>query len=232
MMRNKSYKYLLFDADGTLFDFGRAEREALRRAYLAAGLDCAAAAYELYSEINESLWKEYELGRVSKDELKILRFSRLFDQLGQNLDPERFGCDYLVQLGRCGYLYSGAVEICQYLAQKYELAIITNGIASVQHPRFHGSPLAGIIPRMYVSEEVGFQKPQREFFDHVVADLGIADRQEALVIGDSLSADIKGGNNAGIDTCWYNPAGQSNDSGIRPTFEIAELATLKQLLFS
>lgn len=226
----KPYRYLLFDADGTLFDFDRAETEALRQALHLHALPWSGRARDLYRDINQSLWQEFELGMVTKERLQIERFRRLLEQVPLSGDPEVINASYVKELGRCGFLYDGAEDICRRLADHYKLAIITNGIAGVQYPRFEKSPLAAIISDLFISEEIGYQKPQTEFFTHVLDALQIEDRRHALVIGDSLTADILGGINAGIDTCWYNPRHLPQDSLIRPTYEIDRLEALITLL--
>ena len=226
----KPYRYLLFDADGTLFDFERAEAEALRQTLHLHELQWSVRARDLYRDINQNLWQEFEQGLISKDRLQIERFKRLLEQVPLPGDPEVINTSYVNELGRCSFLFDGAEDICRRLSDHHKLAIITNGIAGVQYPRFEKSPLAAIISDLFISEEIGYQKPQAEFFTHVLAALQIEDRKSALVIGDSLTADIMGGINAGIDTCWYNPRHLPQDSLIRPTYEIDRLEALFNLL--
>ncbi|MDW7655589.1 MAG: YjjG family noncanonical pyrimidine nucleotidase [Bacillota bacterium] len=224
------YRYLLFDADGTLFDFDRAEGEALKQTLQHHDLPWSGRTRDLYRDINQNLWQEFEQGLIDKDRLQTERFRRLLQQVPLAGDPEVINASYVKELGRCGFLFDDAEDICRRLAADFKLAIITNGIAGVQYPRFEKSPLAAIISDLFISEEIGYQKPQTEFFAHVLDALQIKDRKSALVIGDSLTADILGGINAGIDTCWYNPRHLTQDSLIRPTYEIDRLESLITLL--
>jgi 2-haloacid dehalogenase len=224
------YRYLLFDADGTLFDFDRAEGEALRQTLQHHDLPWSGRTRDLYRDINQNLWQDFEQGLVGKDRLQTERFRRLLQKVPLPGDPDVINASYVKALGCCGFLFEGAEDICRRLAADYKLAIITNGLAGVQYPRFEKSPLAEIISDIFISEEIGYQKPQPEFFTQVLDALQIKDRQSALVIGDSLTADIKGGINAGIDTCWYNPRHLPQDSQIRPTYEIDRLEALFTLL--
>lgn len=226
----KPYRYLLFDADGTLFDFDRAEGEALRQTLRAHGLPWSDQTRSLYREINQNLWQEFEKGLIDKARLQSERFRRLLQQVPLTGDPEQINRSYLAELGRCGFLFNGAEAVCRGLSANYHLAIITNGIASVQYARFNRSPLSAFISDLFISEKIGYQKPQAEFFDYVLHALQISDRRSALVIGDSLTADILGGINAGLDTCWFNPRHLPPDSQIRPTYEIDRLEALRPLL--
>lgn len=227
---NKTYRYLLFDADGTLFDFDKAEAEALRQTLLLHGLPFSSRTRDLYRDINQNLWQELERGRVDKKTLQTRRFEELFVQTDLKADPVHFNDDYRAALAACSFLLPEAEKTCRQLAKTHQLAIITNGLAATQHQRFNGSPLARLIPDLFISDEIGFEKPHLGFFQHVLASMGIKRTQEALVIGDSLTADIAGGSNAGLDTCWYNPARLPTDPAIVPTYEIASLAELVQLL--
>lgn len=223
------YRYLLFDADGTLFDFDRSEREALKRAFDQHHLPFDEKIHFLYHVINQSLWEELEQGFIDKDRLQIERFRRLLDQTGLMEDPEKINETYLAALGQCNFLMDGALQVCAELRKDHHLAIITNGLARVQYPRFYQSAIAAYFSRLFVSEEIGHQKPKREFFDRVLQNLQVKDKSQVLVIGDSLTADIEGGLRAGLDTCWYNPERRPKREDICPTYEILRLEDILTL---
>ena len=212
------YDYILLDADMTLFDFERSEQEALREVLTARGYPTDRETVALYLRINSALWDANARGEVDQDFLTVERFAAFMRVKGGSHDPRQFNRDYLDSLGRHAYLLPGAEGFCRALAAAgCELAIITNGLPAAQWGRFNASPLKGLIPHMFVSMELGCQKPQREYFDRVCAALGITDRRRAVVVGDSLKTDIRGGLNAGIDTLWFNPGGLPPDPYHRPT---------------
>jgi 2-haloacid dehalogenase len=224
------YTTLLFDADGTLFDFNQSEHEALKQTLRAHALPFTAEIRSAYRDINQELWNTFEKGAISKEELQFERFQRLIDWIGQPAEARALNQTYVSELAQCSFIFEDALEIIRDLSLTHQLAIITNGIARVQYARFQKSELSSLISRVFISEEIGVPKPEKAFFEHVVSELKIENREHALVIGDSLSADIHGGINAGIDTCWYNPAHQPIDPSIQPTYEIDELDALRTIV--
>lgn len=213
------YDYILLDADMTLFDFERSEEEALQEVLAGRGYPTDRETLELYHRINNALWDANARGEVDQDFLTVERFAAFMRWKGGAYDPGQFNRDYVDSLGRHGHLLPGAEDFCRALAGAgCTLAIVTNGLPEAQWGRFNASPLKGVIPHMFVSMELGCQKPQAEFFDKVCAALGLTDRRRAVVVGDSLITDIRGGLNAGIDTLWFNPRGLPPDPRLRPTF--------------
>lgn len=225
----KPYRVFLFDADETLFDFKKAEAEALRNALQGCGLTYSEAIRRQYHRINDELWKQFETGSVSKDELQRARFSRLFGELGIRQDAEAFNDRYLTELGRGAYLLEGAFEICKHLHERGKrLCIVTNGVAAAQRSRIGRSELRDFFDELFISEELGTRKPEKRFFERVLARLCDFDKRDMLVVGDSLSSDIAGGNGAGIDTCWFNPRNAENHTKAVPTYEIRRLSELEK----
>lgn len=213
------YDFILLDADMTLFDFERSEQEALKEVLAARGYPTDRETLALYLRINAALWDANARGEIDQDFLTAERFAAFMRIKGGSHDPRQFNRDYLASLGRHGHLLPGAEDFCRALAAAGStLAIVTNGLPEAQWGRFNASPLKGIIPYMFVSMELGCQKPQAEYFDKVCAALDITDRRRAVVVGDSLKTDIRGGLNAGIDTLWFNPRGLPPEAHIRPTF--------------
>ncbi|AIQ62658.1 2-haloalkanoic acid dehalogenase [Paenibacillus stellifer] len=222
------YEVLLFDADDTLFDYKMGESYALQEAFREFGKpECFEACLTTYQRINKALWKDMELGLVSSADLRVERFARLFAEHGYKLDPGAFSDSYLKHLCAASFLMEGALELCAALPD-CTLAVITNGIKEVQYSRIRGSQLHDAFSHIIISEEVGSQKPEPGIFDYAFNRLGLGpeDKSKVLIIGDTLSSDIKGGNAYGIDTCWFNVRLQPADLGIVPTYEIRSLSEL------
>ena len=201
-----AYSIALFDADNTLLDFTRAEHDALCACLAARGLPTDAATVSVYSSINDGHWKRLERGETTRTRLKVERFADFFAAVGYEGDPAAMAHDYESTLGKQTHLLGGALELIQELYGKCRLYIITNGLTAVQKSRFGSTPLAPYFEQSFISEEMGCAKPEKRFFDLVAAAIPDFDPIEAIVIGDSLSSDILGGVNAGLDTCWFNPS--------------------------
>ena len=229
-MRNK-YTTLLFDADGTLFDYDRAEREALLNTFKHFSVphdeDEIVTGYRL---INNELWRQFESGMISLPELRAERFARLFKSLGLDLDPHKFGEIYILKLGECSVLLPTAIELLEELKGKYRMALVTNGIAVVQRRRIKKAGLDRYFRLIVISEEIGYPKPDPLFFDITLKKLDNPDKDEVLIIGDSLTSDIAGGNLSGIDTCWFNPESKDNEGEFQSTYSIKKLLDLLTLL--
>lgn len=226
-----SYELILFDADDTLFDFSQSEMNALTLSFGEHEIELSDLYFESYKRINQQLWKEFEEGKLPQDQLRVERFYRFFIEQGLEMDAGHFSNRYLTHLSEGAFLVPGAVELCGYLqAHGYRLAIITNGIKQVQLKRIGKSELSQAFEQIIVSEETGYQKPQAGIFDYAFNKLNFKDKRRVLMVGDSLSTDIQGGNNYGIDTCWFNPSGKPNQTGIQPKFEISSLMELVGIL--
>lgn len=226
----KKYKWLLFDADNTLLDFTRAERAAIADTLADAGLEAGDEVAAKYSAINDALWKELERGLVTKEKLKILRFERLCQYYSLKADAKTMAADYVKNLSKYCYLCDGAYELCRALYGKYDMYVITNGIKTVQDARFGNSEIKDFFIRSFISEELGCEKPGRAFFEHVAESIEGFDAERALVIGDSLSSDIRGGANFGLDTCWYNPKGLDAPTDMTITYTVSKLSEVARLL--
>jgi 2-haloacid dehalogenase len=224
------YKWLLFDADGTLFDFNSAEASALCKTLGQFGVPYAPERLTIYQRINNQLWRALENGLITPGVLGVRRFELFFEELQLDLSPNSFSQAYLEQLGTCSELIAGAVEILQTLHTRYKLAIVTNGLKAVQRSRLACSPIRDYIAEMVISEEVGAAKPDLAIFDAAFERIGRPPKSEALMIGDSLTSDMEGGYRYGIDTCWYNPTNQSQSVGPEITYQIGSLGELADLL--
>jgi len=225
------YKFVLFDADNTLFDFDMAEHRAFYKTMQENGIPCSPETETLYRSLNQELWTAFNKGvGLSQNDLVIKSFSILLDALKIEGDPAELNRTYLASLGAQAILIPGSLELCRRVSQFCTLAIVTNGVPSVQHGRFDGCPLEPYFSRLFISGEMGCQKPQQAFFDQVCEGLDIRDRSRAVVVGDNLSSDIKGGINAGIDTIWYNPSGYARDPEAPPTWEADSYKAVEAIL--
>lgn len=202
----RTFTHLLIDADNTLFDFDRAEHDAFSECCEELHLPSDDAVISLYSRINDEHWKMLEKGLITKAELKYRRFEVFRQELGIDFDPEELSRLYIRNLSRKSYLFDGVYELCRDLSLAgYRMGIITNGIKSVQENRFNSSAIAGFFEYQFISDNIGYEKPSKEFFDFVMNRFEGINEKDALVIGDSLSSDVRGGVESGIPTCWYNP---------------------------
>lgn len=222
------YTWLLFDADDTLFDFPKAEANALRWTLEAFGLPFAPEHFTIYARCNKQVWMEFERGEVTAQELRTKRFRLFFDETGLAGDPAVFSPVYLQNLALGGDLLPGAEEVIAALKERYRLALVTNGLKDVQRPRLANSPLKNSFERLFISEELGAAKPAKAYFDAVFAGIGHPPKDRVLIIGDSPTSDMQGGLDYGIHTCWYNPQGQSTEMAI--TYQVRELRELLGML--
>ena len=225
------YTTLLMDADETLLDFCRSEGFALSDTLAKYGITMTPDIQRAYHDINRSLWQQLERGEILRERLKVQRFEELFNSIGAvGMDAEAFNEQYMTTLGTRGFMLDGALELVQTLSKRYRICIITNGTASVQHTRLADSGMLPYVDGVFISQEIGADKPSPVFFDAVLAALGNPDKHDLLVIGDSLTSDIRGGLLSGIDTCWYAPHGDQPSADIVPTYVVRSFEELLSLL--
>lgn len=224
------YDWILFDADNTLFDFDQSERFALATALEDIGIAMSEEMLSLYHQINRATWRDFEDGKLEKSVLRTKRFDDFFEAIGTKSDASRFSKSYLYYLSTTSFMLDGARDLLEELSGPYKLAMITNGLKEVQRPRIRQADLFDLFDVIVVSDEIGHSKPDVRFFDYTFSEMGHPERSGALVVGDNLNSDIKGGNNYGLDTCWYNHHKIENDSEVKPTFEIDVLIDLRKIL--
>lgn len=229
-MEKKRYDVLLFDADGTLLDFDRAEADGFKKVLEHFGFPPEESYVEEYHVLNKACWEAYEEGKLSRDRVLTVRFERFFGDRGLTVDGNEAEEVYRHYLDQGADLLDHALETLAYLKERYTLYLVTNGVAKTQHTRLEASGLRPYFKEIFISEEVGSKKPEKEFFDHCFARIPEVSPKRILIIGDSLSSDMQGGVNAGIDTCWFNPHGEENRRNLPLTFEIAQLEELKIIL--
>lgn len=224
-----TYSSLFFDLDNTLLDFYKSESVAAAKVLCKHGLPYDNKTVKLYSEINQSYWEKFERSEIRKDEIFEGRFITLAKTLGVSADTRAISDDYFIFLSEGYFLIDGAIDILEYLkASGYKIYATTNGFSLTQAKRIKNSGLAPYFDKVFVSEDVGFQKPDKRYFEFIIENIPEKDKNRILVIGDSQSSDILGGINAGIDTCWFNTFGAT--AKYKSKFEITALADLKNIL--
>lgn len=224
------YDIILIDLDETIFDFKQAEKIALANTLRAYGLEPTEEVVSRYKAINRRLWEQLEQGEVTRQQVLEDRFGKLFESYGLAVDKAACGAAYGDGLSVKHYWLPGAEEALEKLQGKYRLFIASNGTASVQRRRMDSADLYRYFEDIFISQEIGAEKPNLEFFEGAFARIPGFDRGKAMIVGDRISSDIVGGNNAGIATCWVNAAGETHDPAIRVDYEIKSLAELPDLL--
>lgn len=228
-----NFDLVIFDADGTLWDYDTGERKALEAALAAFGVPYDESVLQRYRSINSELWRLLEQNVVNSDFVRVERFRKLLSELGIDMHPfdvQRVAADYLERLSAQAVPMKGAEELLRLLSGRVRMAILTNGISAVQRSRFALSGFGRYINDLIISEEVGVAKPDPAVFVHCLNRLGCTRPERALMVGDSIASDIRGGAAAGIVTCWFNPHGAPNLSDITPDYEIRRLSQLPELL--
>ena len=220
------YNCIMMDIDNTLLDFDAAERKALLETLQQFSLPCDEAAVSRYHEINSSLWGELNKGKIRRDKLVIERFDRFVKEMGAAAKATELNRAYTEHLATHADVIPGAEEALQELAEVATMIAVSNGTESVERGRLKLSGFEKYFDDIFVSEAVGVSKPNPKIFQMAMRKLGIEHSDKVLVVGDSLSADIQGGVNAGLDTCWVNMNGLENESGLTPTYEVKALCEL------
>lgn len=225
------YEIIIFDADETLFDFKKSERDAFKNTMLEFDIEYDENHHlKVYKDINTAIWKELENGLITQKKLKIERFKKLSDKLNAGFDEVEFSKSYMKHLSNASFLYDDSIDLLESLHKNYRLTIVTNGLKDVQDNRIRKSIIAKYFEDIVVSEEVEISKPDPKIFEHALNNINHTDKSKVLIVGDSLTSDIQGGINFGIDTCWYNPNKIINKTEIKPTYEISKLMELKDIL--
>lgn len=223
-------KTIFLDLDDTILDFSMAEAAALRRALLEAGIPPEDRILERYHHINAAQWALLEEGKLTREQVLERRFELLFSEMGLGDGCLEVGERYEAYLGQGHWFVPGAEALLETLSPRYALYLASNGTAAIQHTRLESAGIARYFRGIFISQEIGANKPDKAFFDVCFASVPEFSRDTALIVGDSLTSDIRGGRNAGIRTCWFNPKGQPCREDIRPDAEIRALPELPDLL--
>lgn len=222
-------EFLFLDLDDTILDFHKAEYTAIGKTFEEMGLDPTEAVRARYSQINKLHWEMLERGELNRDQVLVQRFETLFRELGLEVDGVRCARAYEHNLSIGHWFLPGAEEAVDELSKQYRLFLASNGTASVQQGRMTSANLYRFFEQVFVSQEIGYNKPSKAYFDACFSRIPGFDRAKCMMVGDSLTSDILGGINAGIKTCWVNP-GHKKAEAIRPDYEIETLSQLPELL--
>lgn len=225
-------KVLLWDVDGTLLDFLAAEKAAMKKCFEVCGIgECTDEMIARYSKINKKYWERLERGEITKHQVLVGRFEEFFSSEGIITDcAEKFNKEYQVRLGDTICFCDDGYELVKSLKGQVKQYAVTNGTKVAQDKKLAKSGLVDLFDDIFISEVVGIEKPGIGFFEKVFEKIGIYEKDEVMIIGDSLTSDIQGGNNAGILSCWYNPKNAVNDKGVRVDYEIDNLQKIKEIL--
>ena len=225
-------EFLFLDLDDTILDFHKAERIAIAKTIRDFGVEPTEDVLSRYHIINKWHWEQLELGAMTREEVLVGRFAVLFREFGVDVDPVSVARAYEKNLSIGHYFLPGAEEAVDKLHNKYRLFLASNGTASVQKGRMTSANLYRFFEKVFVSQEIGHNKPSKAYFDACFAQIPGFDPARAMIVGDSLSSDIQGGINAGIATCWVNPTHAAPRKGIVSDYEVEALHQLPALLES
>jgi 2-haloacid dehalogenase len=226
------YSTILFDADGTLFDYEKSEDYALENTFKHYGFGYSKKIRKIYGNISKQLWKDYNNRKIPNEKLGVEKFKRLLDELSIHENPYDFNNLYIHHLSYSSHLETGALDICRELSSYCTLIIATNGMQKIQIKRLENSSIKKYIKHLITSGDANCFKPSKEFFEYTFCktDLNTKDKEHVLLVGDSLKSDILGGINFGVHTCWYNPSNLENSNIHNMNYEINELNELKNIV--
>lgn len=226
-----AYNCLLLDMDDTLLSFKASEVEALTKVLEKYNIPVTEENIELYHNINEGLWQDLEKGKIKKHLIGKTRFQKFCKTIGAEVkNPEQMNKEFMAIMRDSAVLIDGAIEFLEDIEDYATIAIVTNGTDAVQNSRLKLSGIADFADGVYTSEKVGVNKPNKQIFLAALKDLGVENHSKVLVIGDRLQSDIKGGINAGLDTCWVNFANEENKTNIKPKYEVQDYTQLKNII--
>lgn len=226
-----AYRFLLFDLDHTLLDFESAEETALTQMLEDMNFPDVQAFKDYYKPMNQGLWKDLEQKKISKKDLINSRFAIAFAHFGRDVDGEEMALRYQDYISQQGQTFPGAEDLLAKLVERgYQLYGATNGVTAIQQGRLKQSAITPYFKEIFISEQLGTQKPEVAFYEKIGNLIPGFAKEQALMIGDSLTADIAGGNAAGIDTVWYNPNHKENTSQVVPTYSVSTYQEIADLL--
>ncbi len=224
------YEFLLLDMDDTILDFKKAEEVALKKTLRSFALEPTEEVCARYSNINQGYWEMLERKEITRERLKVQRFGDLFQEYGIQIDSELCAKRYVENLSQGHYFMPGAEEAVRRLSEKYQLYLVSNGATDVQMSRLESAGIGKYFQEVFISQQVGVDKPDKLFFDRCFAEIPQLDKAKTMIVGDSLTSDILGGRNAGITTCWINPKKKPARADIPADYEIEALGQLEALL--
>lgn len=224
------YTTLLFDVDDTLLDFQAAQTQALHLLFQSEGVELTPTLEQRYTELNERRWRLFEAGKMSRDEVVNGRFGEFFDELNQSVDSMAMEQKYRQFLNQGHQLLGNSLEIIRELSTKADLYVVSNGVSKTQYTRLADAQLLPYFKEVIISEDTGYQKPMIEFFEYTFDKIPQLEKEKTVIIGDSLTSDIQGGKNAGIDTIWLHPTVTETALSVEPTYHIQRLEEIYEIL--
>lgn len=226
------YKWVLFDIDDTLLDFGSAARLAFSSLLADLGIEEQAEHFATYQVCNHAAWDAFESGKINAVQLRRKRFEDFQHAAGLTgiIDPFEMNARFLSHVIEHTIPVAGALELLDYLHPNTGMGVVTNGLREVQRPRIERAGMSPFFTSIVVSDEIGLAKPGHAFFDYAHQSIGKPDKAEVLVVGDSLQSDVQGANAYGYTSCWYNPGKKVNESGVQPHFEVQSLTQVLDLI--
>lgn len=225
------YKFIFLDLDDTILDFEKAEEKAIARAFSDFGIAPTPEQIERYKRINIAQWERFERGEITRQEVLTVRFDIFFEPLGVHIDGQYADDVYRHYLGIGHYFVDGAPELLEALsAKKLRLYIASNGVAQTQDSRLQSAGIRSYFENIFISETTGHHKPEKEYFTYCFSQIPDFEKDQAIIVGDSLTSDILGGINAGIATCWFNPKGKPGRTDIVPDYQITSLSELLEII--
>lgn len=225
-------KTVLLDLDDTILDFHRTEAVAVSETLRMMGVEPTAQVVERYSRINDGLWKQLEKGEVTREEVLVRRFEILYEELGIECSGQKTRELYEKELSKSYFFVDGAKELLEELCDRFDLYIVSNGTAVVQDGRIRSAGIAKSFKDIFISQRIGVNKPNKVFFEKCFEKIENFSSEQTVIIGDSLTSDIKGGNNVGIKTVWFNPHGKERSSDVVIDYEVSALGEIPKLLES
>lgn len=223
-------KFVFFDLDDTILDFNKAERTAIKKTFKSYSIKTNKNILDLYSKINLNEWKRLEKKELTHEQVKVHRFEVFLKEINKNFNATEMTKNYEKNLAKEHFVIRGALSVIKSIYKDYRLFIVSNGLIDVQSERIKSAKIKKYFERIFVSQDIGFNKPEKEFFESCFNQIEGFNREEAVIIGDSLSSDIAGGKNVKIKTLWYNCKGVTNRTDIIPDFEIKKLKEIKDIL--
>ena len=225
------YDWILFDADNTIYDFQASSEIAFHLSFEDYDIATGDEEYELFRNINFETWKAFEDNEIDHEQIKQIRFKKLFDQLNvKNIDPLKFNGLYFKKIVENPKYMEGAEQLLNNIIGNVQLGLITNGMKEVQRPRLIHSRKLDVFDLVVISGEIGLSKPNKDFFQYAFDRMDGADKEKVLVVGDSLVADVQGAQAYGLEAVWYNPFKVDDKNGIQPDYEINSLEELHDII--
>ena len=226
-----SYNCVLLDFDETLVSFSQSEKISLTKVYNKYNIPVTEENLQFYHTENDRLWRDFEKGKIKKKDIEKNRFQKVVSQFKlSGVTSDQMNRDYVNHLKNSAILLDGAIEFLEDIEDYTTIAIVTNGIDSVQQNRLKLSRVIDFADGVFTSEKVGYNKPDKRIFFNALKTLGIENNKKVLVVGDNLQSDIKGGINAGLDTCWVNFNNEENTTNIQPTYTALDFTQLKMII--